>query len=166
MSGAVMGGAFGMLQGARAASKLKMVQPLSACFRVMLSLGCFTHSSAVFSKDAFEPSVQRCGPAFSRLGGKFRCHVHFVHYESAWYSVLEIGSGGQSEHNMRRVPCWRSVQVSDLAIILARHMFAHPYCRCTSGFKPMATFAVGGAVIGTIIELATDGSSLKKLALG
>jgi hypothetical protein len=30
----------------------------------------------------------------------------------------------------------------------------------------MATFAVGGAAIGTIVELVTDGSSLKKLAFG
>jgi len=30
----------------------------------------------------------------------------------------------------------------------------------------MATFAMGGAVIGAIMELVTDGSSLKKLALG
>jgi hypothetical protein len=30
----------------------------------------------------------------------------------------------------------------------------------------MATFAIGGAVIGTVVELLTDGSSLKKSAFG
>jgi hypothetical protein len=30
----------------------------------------------------------------------------------------------------------------------------------------MATFAFGGAIIGTVVELLTDGSSLKKSAFG
>ena len=88
------------------------------CMFYLCSFACvLLKVAAVFSKDALESSVQRRGPAFSRMGGKFRCHVYLVYYEPAWYSILEIGSGRQSEHDLRRVSCWCSIQVRDMTII-------------------------------------------------
>ena len=64
MSGGVTGGAFGILQGARAASKLKMVMQL-LCGMVSFAL----NASAVLPKDAFQPSFERHGQARPRVGG-------------------------------------------------------------------------------------------------
>ncbi len=179
MSGAVLGGAFGMLEGARAASKLKVVKtpppnppppvttpppqsqpPLSRFASPSLSRARACDAAAVVPKDAVESSVQRHGKVFPHVGGKLRRRVHPVHHEPARHAVRARG-GRQLEHGLRRLPCRRSLQVSDCSFTATRTRAKH-IRRCTSGFKPMATFAVGGAVIGAALELLSEGSSLRK----
>ena len=95
-------------------------------------------------------------------------HVATSNVNGPAKSIMLARSSTHSTSHTAIVMSWHSNE-SSLALLCAallflRHvhgrvLFArpHPMCRCTSGFKAMATMAIGGAVIGSVAALFTEG---------
>ena len=171
MSGAVAGGAFGALQGARAASKLKMVicpffRPFYFALECRPALACLTplQSSQKMRFNQVLNGVGRHSPVWAGNLGVL----------SILFTLSQRGiQNYRDQEDSLNTICGASVAGALFKLVpsrppssLDRHScthFSHRLCRCTSGFKPMAMFAIGGAVIGSVAEMLFEGSSLQKM---